>query len=301
MISLSMASLLGTDVGQAPGDDQLQADVMRFMAIIGFCLVAIFAVVQSIPLNKPPAIEDDSRRQQALVLRQQLTQLAAERQQAVADIADLSLQAQQLQQQIVTEQRLLARLRGELADLQQQKQAAMAQARSEPVAEDAIRQPLMPAPVAKTEQPVAEGTAEPISEGAAAPGSPGFSLTVASDPVLLSLLQQQRLTLYVLAQGRARHIAPAGGVFRVVDADLPTRYHEMRRSTVPPVLRTLVRQHLSAADPDTLIWALVLPGDMQRQLQRLMASHDSGQLVIGPRGRIRHHAAPPPADTGASQ
>ena len=30
--------------------ESLQADVMRFMAIISMCLVAIFALVQSIPL-----------------------------------------------------------------------------------------------------------------------------------------------------------------------------------------------------------------------------------------------------------
>jgi len=40
------------DVG---GAADLQTDVMRFMAILALCLVAIFALVQSIPLNSVPA------------------------------------------------------------------------------------------------------------------------------------------------------------------------------------------------------------------------------------------------------
>ena len=43
----------------AGGAADLQTDVMRFMAILSLCLVAIFALVQSIPLTplqpaKPP-------------------------------------------------------------------------------------------------------------------------------------------------------------------------------------------------------------------------------------------------------
>lgn len=39
----------------AGGAADLQTDVMRFMAIISMCLVAIFALVQSIPLKTEPA------------------------------------------------------------------------------------------------------------------------------------------------------------------------------------------------------------------------------------------------------
>ena len=38
----------------AGGAADLQTDVMRFMAIISMCLVAIFALVQSIPLAPEP-------------------------------------------------------------------------------------------------------------------------------------------------------------------------------------------------------------------------------------------------------
>jgi hypothetical protein len=41
--------------GEAGGVADLQTDVMRFMAILAICLVAIFALVQSIPPDTPPA------------------------------------------------------------------------------------------------------------------------------------------------------------------------------------------------------------------------------------------------------
>ena len=43
---------------EAGGVADLQTDVMRFMAILALCLVAIFALVQSIPLS-PVAAEPE--------------------------------------------------------------------------------------------------------------------------------------------------------------------------------------------------------------------------------------------------
>ena len=40
--------------GDAGGAADLQTDIMRFMAILALCLVAIFALVQSIPLAPKP-------------------------------------------------------------------------------------------------------------------------------------------------------------------------------------------------------------------------------------------------------
>jgi len=41
----------------AGGAADLQTDVMRFMAILALCLVAIFALVQSVPIEPPPVAE----------------------------------------------------------------------------------------------------------------------------------------------------------------------------------------------------------------------------------------------------
>ena len=42
--------------GDSGGAADLQTDVMRFMAILGLCLVAIFALVQSLPIEATPDI-----------------------------------------------------------------------------------------------------------------------------------------------------------------------------------------------------------------------------------------------------
>ena len=41
--------------GEEGGMEHLETDVMRFMAILAFCLVAIFALVQSLPLQSTVA------------------------------------------------------------------------------------------------------------------------------------------------------------------------------------------------------------------------------------------------------
>lgn len=49
---------------EAGGMEDLQTDVMRFMAILAFCLMAVFALVQSLPTqSEPPTPSRDARRQ----------------------------------------------------------------------------------------------------------------------------------------------------------------------------------------------------------------------------------------------
>lgn len=54
--SLAYPLQRGADADQG-GAAELQTDVMRFMAILSLCLVAIFALVQSLPVAPPPASE----------------------------------------------------------------------------------------------------------------------------------------------------------------------------------------------------------------------------------------------------
>ena len=57
-------------VGAAGGDTEaLQTDVMRFMAIIGLCLMAVFALVQGIPVQEQGKLVQPS---QAAGIRQEI-------------------------------------------------------------------------------------------------------------------------------------------------------------------------------------------------------------------------------------
>ncbi len=52
--------------GDSGGAADLQTDVMRFMAILGLCLVAIFALVQSLPMEATPNIKTSAEPQPEL-------------------------------------------------------------------------------------------------------------------------------------------------------------------------------------------------------------------------------------------
>lgn len=86
--------------GAAGGDtDALQTDVMRFMSIIGLCLMAVFALVQSIPAPAPDAAVQPSR---AATLRPALQQekLQKIRQRIQQEKLAQQQQAQQLQAEL---------------------------------------------------------------------------------------------------------------------------------------------------------------------------------------------------------
>lgn len=63
--------------GTGSDTDALQTDVMRFMSILGLCLMAVFALVQSLPLHDAESVEKDRERarlQEKITAQQQRAQ-----------------------------------------------------------------------------------------------------------------------------------------------------------------------------------------------------------------------------------
>ena len=80
MIRRSRQLRLSATAGVAGNDtDALQTDVMRFMSIIGLCLMAVFALVQGLPVQdqgKAAAVAQSSRLREVVRTQQlQLEQL----------------------------------------------------------------------------------------------------------------------------------------------------------------------------------------------------------------------------------
>ena len=71
-----------TSAAAGSDTDALQTDVMRFMSIIGLCLMAVFALVQGIPLQEPGKPAQPSPparlRQDIRLQQQQVLELQAE-------------------------------------------------------------------------------------------------------------------------------------------------------------------------------------------------------------------------------
>lgn len=152
MIRLSRTPGYGrSGTGNLDDTDALQTDVMRFMSILGLCLMAVFALVQSLPLHDVESHERTAeqarlqehmaaQRQRARVLDTELQRMLtrveqtsaqqADRaralslaEQRLADVSDRTEQANDRRRQLVDElERLQQRLdtgRLVLADLQQ--------------------------------------------------------------------------------------------------------------------------------------------------------------------------------------
>ena len=245
------------DVG---GAADLQTDIMRFMAILSLCLVAIFALVQSIPVTpaEPAPIEPDP-------VPQPVSQEPArpETLPAPTPVAAPKPEPVPVEKAIT-----LTR------PTWQPKYVPKTPVRTEPIV------------VAKAEpSPVAEQAASPAPPSPAEPEKEGFTLRFASDAALTRAVASHHVGLYALGADQARRMTVSESRISFWDASTPNTFHEMEASTVPAtVIEALAR---TGAATDGVGWGVTLPGKMRTQLDSLMQDHVGGSLIIGAAGEIR--------------
>ncbi len=241
-----------TDVG---GAADLQTDVMRFMAILSLCLVAIFALVQSIPLT--PA------------------EPAGGGLPATPDPMESGLPATPEP----VESGLPAKPKPVGGDLP---------------ATDAVNNPLSltrPKWIPKYEPSEREPATQPVAAEtpsapppAPEPETQGFVLRFASDAALTRAVAAHHVGFYAVHDGRAQRMTVSESRISFWDASTPNEFHEMEASTVPrSVVDALAR---TGTTVDGVNWGVTLPGKMKTQLDALMREHVGGSLIIGARGDI---------------
>jgi hypothetical protein len=248
------------DVG---GAADLQTDVMRFMAILSLCLVAIFALVQSMPVSPPVAPAPDAKTE------------------AVADLAPEPVPEPELEPkpETVPEPKLVETPK--LVTLTRPKWVP----KYEP---EAV--PAKPA----TESPVAEATTPTTPETLSSPvpaaaAQEGFTLRFESDAALTRLVAASQVGVYAIDGEHARRMTVSESRISFWDASLPNSFHEMEASTVPsPVVDALAR---TGVDAGNIRWGVTLPGKLKGQLDGLMQENRGGSLVIGTNGNIRLEAS----------
>lgn len=188
------------DVG---GASDLQTDVMRFMAILSLCLVAIFALVQSMPMAPVPVEPPVEEKQEPV---------AAEPQPAVVTEVSLSRPAPVKPKPVRQEVTSLTR--------PQWTPVPRSTPRPEPV------QPQQP-------EPEPEPTVEEPE---------GFTLRFESDLALTRLVATNQVGLYAIDGANAHRMSISESRISFWDASTPGSFHEMERSTVPqPVVDALAR------------------------------------------------------------
>lgn len=237
----------------AGGAAELQTDVMRFMAIISLCLVAIFALVQSIPLAPQSPV--------SIVEEQLKPLLSPEPEIGIAEATEPA----------------------ELKVTLTRPQPVVLPRTETPVALQRPARKVMQPP--ETPKSAAETPATQQAT-AATPRRKGFTLRFESDAVLTRLVENETVGLYVISGNSARRLQVESGNISYWPASTPDQFHEMDPATVPAALvTTWERQHGGAGA--SAKWGVSLPPTMSRQVRNHLAGSDGGALIIGGSGQVR--------------
>jgi len=239
---------------EAGGAADLQTDIMRFMAILALCLVAIFALVQSIPLvpeapSQSPAPAAPPPIAEVIEPEPEPKQVDAEPDPPAPE----------------PEKPLLL-----------------------------TRPAWTPAFVAEPNVEAAAAPAKPdaVDVPAAASDTPedeGFTLRFESDLALTRLVAAGKVGLYAISEGRTRRMTVSDSRISFWDASAPNSFHEMEAGTVPrPVIDALARSGVNTAGVG---WGVTLPGKLSKQLDDPVRGHSGGALVIGGDGELRLEAS----------
>jgi hypothetical protein len=231
----------------AGGAADLQTDVMRFMAILSLCLVAIFALVQSIPL-----VPETQSLPQALDNSVEVVPATGSTGIPQPVPPGKVTLVRPVPQPAAVEQKRLALQR---PDVQLDRS-------EETVPLKVVVESTVAAPLAAT---------------------PGFTLQFATDDALLRLVARQVVGLYAIAPDATTRMTFADGRISFWPASLPGQFHEMEETTVPAdILATYSKNHSQR----NTRWGVTLPANMSRELNDYLATAEGGSLVIAASGRI---------------
>jgi septal ring factor EnvC (AmiA/AmiB activator) len=320
----SSTKYTATSGGPGSDTDALQTDVMRFMSILGLCLMALFALVQSIPLQDTVHTEPEpeaAKLNQDIALQQQraqalqtdldrlTTQLreANERnhraQRALTSAQhELTLLVDQTQQtrserdHLITELDVLrdqlARGRVELAGLQRAAGQKIQSLRTLQQRLGAAEKQLDEISQRATDLQVrpAPARASPVSDQPPAPlpaaEQQGFSLRFASIEALERLVAGGTVNLYAMAGKQAWRLSLPAGRPMFAAAAFPGWFHEMAASTVPAGYVTSLENAVGEPARSPLVWGVQLPVTTTQGIASLTRNHRGGNLVIGADGRV---------------
>jgi len=264
--------------GRSEGDvgEALQSDVMRFVAILGLCLVAIFALVQSVPTAPTKDPSSDSPAPRVLPPTPPVSRVVGGNSGSNHGRRPGALPE------------VVAPMGGDHLPMQAVSELSPATRRPRiPPVEEA--RPSQPEPGTKVHSPRVSSAASPPQSAGDAPSEQGLMLRFASDSALIALVARRRVGVYARVGGEAWRLSSAGGVLRFVSATSPALFHAMSPNTVPADVITAFEDLAVARPQGDIGWAVSLPTDIQRQLQPWLARSVNGTLLIQADGQLRFH------------
>lgn len=304
-------------------DRALETDIMRFMAILGFCLMAVFALIQSIPISQQTGgvgLQTQARLEQQLnqmqdqvrsllskvanlqaqleVLEQANTMWEIERQALTQQLAKSEQQlleqlvtAAQLMQALQSEQQVLVSLQSEVRGLQREAYREQLKLES---AERALAQlsQARPAKAPQASPPAPKTLTKPVRKTkpvapAASAQPPGLTMRYASTAAIERLIAGGRTVLYGVSGQRAWRSTPQGDF---VPTPKPNRPYELTETPGQRLMQKFRRSSglLSASDVQ---WWVTFDAGIVSQITRHLDTQRSGQLVIQANGQVLHQPA----------
>jgi hypothetical protein len=234
----------------AGGAADLQTDVMRFMAIISLCLVAIFALVQSIPMSPAKTIPEP-------------TVPAVAQEQAAEPIVE------PVAEPVVPPPSEIKLTRPAPVKATVNNETVVVQRPQSRPLPQSVPEDLPPAPPLES---------KPVQKG--------FTLRFETDQALTRLVEQKAVGLYVITAGKSVRMSIDGDEMSFWPASLPGQFHEMDESTVPEQVITAYRRNNNYQSVDSK-WGVTLPGGLSQQLNQYLAEREGGSLIISSSGDLR--------------
>lgn len=251
--------------GRSASDGEtLQTDVMRFMAILGLCLTAIFALVRTLPLDGVEAqgnseMKPDTQSETAN-LKKRVRQLHRQLQSARTELMNVN-------------RPLIDARPGDRDNTQSRAGKGMSQV-PEPVFE------LRPLPSPAPDKAPRNSNPDEDREQ-------GFSLRFESAYVLERLIQKGAVVFFAMRDRKSWRLTTGGNGPGFVDTAFPRKFHEMSPDTVPDRYLALFKRVAPAGTETPPVWGVHLPADTEVQIRSLVNSGTGGVLVISEKGDVR--------------
>ena len=276
--------------GAAGNDtDALQTDVMRFMSIIGLCLMAVFALVQSIPSQQPvnPVMLDDLQRQLEQG-RQALAEIEQDSMQKQQHLDELSERLRTIQQQLYDSRTAVAAIKP--VPLAQTAKAVIEKRPAPvPAAKPVIEKRPAPAPAAKPV--IRKPPSPPAPVARPSPARQGFSLRFASAAALDRQVAAGSVSLFGMLDQQAWQLSMLAGTPAVATASFPKQFHEMSAATVPAHYLQSLKNKADGRGASAVVWGVQLPAATSTAIASLLQQQQAqgqqgGALVIQGDGRV---------------
>ena len=311
--------------GAAGGDtDALQTDVMRFMSIIGLCLMAVFALVQGIPVQEQGKPVQPAQSLQAAGIRQDIEAQQQQLQELQAELHALQAERERTQQVLTVAQQHLEQLTGQTQQAREQRDRLEAQLgnlarqleQGRKVLDDIeqasmqkeqdlfeLRGRLLNTQVQldhsrkeietlkhrshpQAVKPVIEKRSPPVPAVKPVPARQGFSLRFASNAALDRLIAAGSVTLYGMADQQAWQLSLEAGRPAAARALFPGWFHEMSTTTVPTHYLYRLKNVADGPGSSNIVWGVQLPATTRAAIASLTKGQQGGALVIRGDGQV---------------